>query len=220
MGKLMMGILGGFSGKVGTVVGSTTRKGDDLIRARTKRTRTSNTDGQLKQRTKFSLVMQFFMTLNILLKIGFKGVAGFNMSPYNYACKKALTEAIISVGPDFELDYGKVLISQGLLSRETISDAVLMDGNVTFHWENNTGSGNCATTDKAVLLVYNVDKNELSYSIGTVTRGLKTGVLPLPYSEIGDKMVFYMFFQSESDPTLVSTSQFLGSVEVTELLQP
>ena len=33
-------------------------------------------------------------------------------------------------------------------------------------------------------------------------------------------MVFYMFFQSESDPTLVSTSQFLGSVEVTELLQP
>ena len=216
MGKLNMGILGGFSGTVGTVIGSSNRKGDDLIRAKTKRTRTSSTEDQLKQRTKFSLVMQFFMTLNILLKISFKGVAGFNMSPYNYACKKALTEAVMSIGPDVELDYSKVLISQGLLSRETTSDAELLNGNVTFHWVDNTGSGNCALTDKAILLVYNVDKNELSYSIGLSTRGLKTGVLPLPYSEIGDKMLFYMFFQSASDPTLVSTSQFLGSVDVTE----
>ncbi len=36
MGKLNLGILGGFSGTVGTVVGSTSKKGDDIIRAKSK----------------------------------------------------------------------------------------------------------------------------------------------------------------------------------------
>ena len=63
MGKLNMGILGGFSGTVGTVVGSTNKKGDDIIRVKTKRTRTSNTEGQVNQRTKFRLVTGFMQEL-------------------------------------------------------------------------------------------------------------------------------------------------------------
>ncbi len=210
MGKLNMGILGGFSGTVGTVVGSTNRRGDDIIRAKTKRTRTSNTEGQVNQRTKFGLVTGFLQELNFLLKIGFREAAGDGMTPFNYACQYALKNAIAGEAPDFELDYGKVLISQGFLSRETTTGAELVDGKVNFHWENN-GSGKCTPTDKAVLLVYNVDQSEVSYSIGAVTRETKAGVLPVPYSEAGDKLVFYLFFQSATDAMLVSTSQFVGS---------
>jgi len=45
MGKLNMGILGGFSGTVGTVVGMTNKNGDDIIRAKSKKPRTSTTEG-------------------------------------------------------------------------------------------------------------------------------------------------------------------------------
>jgi hypothetical protein len=150
------------------------------------------------------------------LKNSFKAWAAGQMTPYNSACQYALKNAVTGDAPDFELDYGKMLISQGLLSRATISGAELVGGKVNFHWEDNTGNANCAATDKAVLLVYNVDQNEVSYSVGAVTRGEKAGVLPLPYNETGDKLLFYLFFQSASDETLVSASQFVGSVVVAE----
>lgn len=216
MGKMYMGILGGFSGTVGTVVGSTNKKGDDIIRVKTKRTRTSNTDGQVNQRTKFSLVAGFMQPLNFLLKTSFKVWAAGEMTPYNCACQYALKSAVTGEASDFELDYGKVLVSQGLLSRETVAGAELVDGKVNFHWEDNTGSGKCAATDKAVLLVYNVDQSEVSYSIGAVTRGEKAGSLALPYNEAGDKLLFYLYFQSATDETLVSTSQLVGSVVMAE----
>jgi len=214
MGKLVIGILGGFSGTVGTVVGSTNKKGDDIIRAKTKRARTSNTEGQANQRTKFGLVTAFMQTINFILKFSFKQVAGDTMSSYNYACQYALKNAITGQAPDFELDYSKVLISEGQLSRETTAGAELVDGKVNFHWEDNSSSGNCASTDKAVLLVYNVDQSELSYSMGAITRGMKAGSLPLPYNETGDSLLFYLFFQSASDETLVSSSHFLGNMVI------
>ena len=214
MGKLVIGILGGFSGTVGTVVGSTNKKGDDIIRAKTKRPRTSNTEGQANQRTKFGLVTAFMQAINFILKFSFKQVAGDTMSSYNYACQYALKNAITGQTPDFELDYSKVLISEGQLSRETTAGAELVDGKVNFHWEDNSSSGNCASTDKAVLLVYNVDQSELSYSMGAITRGMKAGSLPLPYNETGDSLLFYLFFQSASDETLVSSSHFLGNMVI------
>ena len=39
MGKMNMGILGGFSGTVGTVIGSSNRKGEDIIRVKSKKPR-------------------------------------------------------------------------------------------------------------------------------------------------------------------------------------
>ena len=75
MGKLNLGILGGFSGTVGTVVGSTNKNGDDIIRARSKKPRTANSVGQLKQQTKFGLVIGFMQGVNPVAKTGLKRVA-------------------------------------------------------------------------------------------------------------------------------------------------
>ena len=214
MGKMFTGILGGFTGTVGTVIGSGNRKGDDLIRVKSKRPRTSNTEGQANQRTKFGLVTAFMQVINFILKFSFKVVAGDTMSSYNYAVQYALKNAITGEAPDFELDYSKVLISEGQLSRETTAGAELVDGKVNFHWEDNSGSGKCTATDKAVLLVYNIDQSEVSYSIGAVTRGMKAGSLSLPYNQTGDTLLFYLFFQSATDEILVSSSHFLGKVVI------
>ena len=94
MGKMFSGILGGFTGTVGTVIGSSNRNGDDLIRVKSKRPRTSNSVAQANQRTKFGLVTAFMQAINFILKFSFKQVAGDTMSSYNYACQYALKNAI------------------------------------------------------------------------------------------------------------------------------
>jgi hypothetical protein len=211
MGKLNMGILGGFSGTVGTVVGSTNRKGEDIIRVKSKKPRTSNTEGQMNQRTKFGLVTGFMQPLNFLLKTGFKCVAAGQMSPYNYACREALNNGIAGDAPDFELDYGKLQLSSGGLSLVLGASAGLVAGKVNFQWEDNTGNCVGSATDKMVLVVYNVDKAEVSFSIGEFSRSSKAGVVPLPYGESGDNLLFYLFLQSTSDTLQVSTSMLVGN---------
>lgn len=214
MGKLNMGILGGFSGTVGTVIGSSNKKGDDIIRAKSKRVRTSFTEGQVNQQTKFALVTGFMQPLNFVLKNSFKAVAADEMTPYNYACKLALKEAIVGDAPDFELDYSKALISKGQLGRETSSGATLAAGKVTFTWSDDTGITQVKADDKAMLIVYNVDKGEVSSSLGVVKRSAKTAIVSLPYVESGDELLFYIFFQSGTDATLFSTSNLAGTAVV------
>lgn len=217
MATLNLGILGGFSGTVGTVVGSTNKKGDDIIRARSKKRRTSNTEGQVSQRTKFGLVTGFMQGVNPVLKTGLKQMAAAeNMSAHNYACRYALKNAMAGTDVQPELDYSKVIISDGKLSRISGAAAVKEGDNIKFSWSDNVESAVGKVTDKVNLLVYNVTNGEISYSMGEVLRSAKTANLPIPYSETGDQLLFYLFFQSATDSTLVSTSQYLGTVTVSE----
>jgi hypothetical protein len=217
MGKLNMGILGGFSGTVGTVIGSSNKKGDDIIRAKSKKRRTSNTEGQVSQQTKFGATTGFMQPLNALLKTGLKQKASAeNMSAFNYACRHALKNAIVGTDAQPELDYSKIIISDGNLSRISGATAIKEGDNIKFSWSDSVESGVGKATDKVNLLVYNVTNAEISYSMDEVLRSSKTANLPVPYSESGDQLLFYLFFQSASEPELVSTSQYLGTVTVSE----
>ena len=217
MGKLNLGILGGFSGTVGTVVGSTNKKGDDIIRAKSKKRRTSNTEGQVSQRTKFGLVTSFMQGISPVLKTSLKQLADAqNMSVYNYACRHALKNAIVGTEAQPELDYSKIIISDGSLSRISGASAIKEGDNIKFSWSETVGNSIGKLGDNVALLVYNVTNGEISYSLGEVLRSEKTATLPIPYSETGDQLLFYLFFQSATDPTMVSTSQYLGTVNVSE----
>ncbi|NDP22457.1 MAG: hypothetical protein GZ091_15440 [Paludibacter sp.] len=215
MGKLNMGILGGFSGTVGTVVGSTNKNGDDIIRAKSKKSRPASSVGQVKQQTKFGLVTGCMQGLNPVLKSGMKQAASSeNISPFNFACRYALTNAISGTDEQPELDYSKVIVSVGKLSRISGATAVNANGNIEFSWSDKVENAVGELTDHVSLVVFNVSNGELSYSEGEHLRSAKTATLPAPYSEMGDKLLFYLYFQSATMPTLVSTSQYLGNAVV------
>lgn len=210
MGKLNLGILGGFSGSVGTVVGMTNKKGDDIIRAKSKKARTSFTEGQRNHQSKFGLVVSHLNVLNEFVRIGFKAEAGEVMTPFNCASKAAIMNAVKGEAPDFEIDFSKLQISSGRLNREMIVSTSVEEGVAAFVWSDTSKNSQGDSTDKTVLVAYNVDGKEVSFSHGDFTRGTKAGSLSLPYCEQGDKIVFYLFFQSSSDPLLVSKSQYCG----------
>lgn len=214
MGKLNLGILGGFSGTVGTVVGTTNKRGDDIIRARSKKSRPASSADQLKQQTKFGLTTGFYKVLNEIIKSALKQKAeSEQLSPFNYACKQALKNAITGTDENPAIDYSAIVISDGPLSRIAGATAELADGAVNFNWSDNLETYVGKLTDEVCMLVYNVSKSEISFSNGVVTRAAKTATVPLPYSTTGDTLVCYMFFRTASNPLEVSTSQYLGSFE-------
>ena len=71
MGTIKKGILGGFSGKVGTVVGSSW-KGISYMRSLPLKVRNPRTLRQLDQRSKFAIALGYLKPLNGLLRIGWK----------------------------------------------------------------------------------------------------------------------------------------------------
>jgi hypothetical protein len=135
---------------------------------------------------------------------------------HNYACRHALKNAVVGTDAQPELDYSKIIISDGSLSRIAGATATKEGENIKFSWSDTVGSSIGSASDKVTLLVYNVSNGEISYSLGEVLRSAKTANLPIPYSEPGDKLLFYLFFQSATDNALVSTSQYLGTVSVAE----
>ncbi len=92
MGKIRTGILGGFQGKVGTVVGSTWR-GEDIMRALPKKSGKTPSELQKLQRVKFKAISEFLKPLRSTLSIYFGNGAGVK-SRYNLATSYHITNAI------------------------------------------------------------------------------------------------------------------------------
>ena len=87
MARINQGILGGFSGKVGSVVGANW-KGIHYMRSKAASVANPRTEGQVKQRTKFSVTLRFLQPITAFLRIGYKHYANkktaFNSSLDNF----------------------------------------------------------------------------------------------------------------------------------------
>ena len=165
MGSIAKGILGGFSGKVGTVIGGTW-KGIDFMRSRPSRTNRPATAKQLVQHAKFSLATKFVATMNKLLMVTFNNYA-IEMTGTNSALSYLLKNAITGVYPNLAIDYASVLVSRGDLPNATNPIAAAAGGGIIkFTWTANVGVGIAKDTDKAVMVVY---CNELKTSLYTYT---------------------------------------------------
>src|SRR5665647_1071313 len=113
MATILNGITGGFSGKVGNIIGGSWH-GIDYMRSRATSISQPNTEAQLEQRARFGTVGKFLRPLIPFLRIGYKSQA-IKMSGYNAAMSYTLENALIGAYPVYEIDYSKVLVSQGTL---------------------------------------------------------------------------------------------------------
>ncbi len=111
MGTIQKGILGGFSGKVGTVIGGSW-KGIQYMRSFAARRKKGSTRKQHEQQLKFGLITKFQQPLNSLLLLSFKSYA-VKMTGANSALGYNIRNVITGVYPDYAIDYSKVLVSRG-----------------------------------------------------------------------------------------------------------
>lgn len=209
MGKISQGILGGLSGKVGNVVGGSW-KGIDYLRIKPSKVANPRSTGQVNQRNKFTVSLEFLQPNIDFVKVGYKNFA-VKKSEFNAAMSYVLNNGITGLAPDFMVDYQEALLSRGTLATpDSASTDLATAGEVSFTWSDNTAGGNANVDDKAMVLVYNPTKKESAFILDGAGRADGAQTLSIPSSYSGDEVHMFMAFLS-ADGERVSNSVYLGS---------
>ena len=211
MGTIKQGILGGFSGKVGTVVGSSW-KGLSYMRGQAQSVKNPRTAKQMAQRDKFALVLSFIRPIQSFIKVGFKTYA-VHQSEFNAAMSYTLKNAIKGTYPSFTIDYAQAMVSRGSLAKPLNIQKQNNDNEIAVSWQDNSGTANALDTDFAMIMAYNADKQEAVYDMTSTCRGDEGSSLRYPSDWVGDTVHVYLAFVSE-DGTLVSDSEYVGSMTI------
>ena len=121
MATLRKGILGGFSGKVGGVVGSTW-KGKQVLRSLPAPRKTGPSPAQLEQQARFTLLVSFIRPVTPILNKAFEK-SNLNMSAFNKALSNN-QDAVTGNYPDFKIDYTKVILCKGYIRNGDVIELV------------------------------------------------------------------------------------------------
>ena len=208
MATLNKGILGGFSGKVGPVVGANWR-GMDVIRSRPKSSKRNPTEKQLEQQLKFKLAISFLQPIKNIQSRFFGSGSGVK-SRVNMAVSYTISTAIQMVAGLPELIYNKVLITRGELT--SFQNAVLTTqpgGVLHLEWEDNSTQGDAAPKDQVSIVCYCAELNNWEIYEGIVMRSDLMADVTLPAYCLGKTMEVYAFLNNEKQ-TAASTSLYLG----------
>lgn len=212
MATFLNGILGGFSGKVGTVIGSNWN-GIDYMRSRAANITQPNTQAQLEQRAKFGMVGKFLRPLIPFLRVSYKSLA-VKKSAFNAAMAYTLDSAVKGLYPSYEIDYNKVLISQGnLVGALNPATASTTAGKIDFTWDDNSTDLGADTTDKVVIVAYAPLLQKFSTLLGTATREQGSVTMTLPSIFSGQQVHTYIGF-CKADMSDFSNGEFLETVAV------
>lgn len=219
MGIIKKGILGGVSGTVGNVVGGSW-KGIDYLRILPASVANPKTQKQMNQRTKFIKVIRFLQPLTDFVRIGFKAYA-IRMSAFNAAMSYNFRHAVTGEYPDYSIDPSKVLLTRGTLAVATnVSCDAELPGKVSVQWQDNSGLGNANSSDKAMIVVYNLEDETVVYSLEAAVRSDTAAEMEVPVSFTGKEVHCYVGFTalnefiSTGGKKSISNSAYAGSVVV------
>ena len=210
MGIIKQGILGGFSGKVGNVVGASW-KGIDYIRSLPSSVRNPRTPRQVKQRTKFSLVQGFLTSMTPFIRIGFKNYTGQH-SAVNAAMSYNLQNGVKGEDDNFELDYPNLLVSRGELFSTTLALATVDGNNITVEWETIIAN-DAKEKDEVYVVLFNKSKGVSIYNSERIYRMAGETNFDIPALWDGDTVECYVAFKA-LDGKAMSNSKYAGNVEI------
>jgi hypothetical protein len=212
MGQIKKGILGGFSGKVGTVVGANW-KSISYMRSLPQKVKNPRTEAQVKHRAKFTFAVKTLKPFAQILNVGWKLSAKKNQKPINVAMAYTLANAIKGEFPNYEIDTAKFQISRGLL-RPPLR-AIYMGKNPalrSIQWDDNSGLGNAKATDQALIAIYNHDRNEVITHIGTA-RSMRSYMITFPKNWDNSHLVdVFIGFMSEDGKEISNSVRSIVSV--------
>ncbi|MCS3552365.1 MULTISPECIES: DUF6266 family protein [unclassified Sphingobacterium] len=210
MARFLKGIVGAYSGKVGSVVGSSWRS-VDYVKSLPKITGKKATVGQMEQRTKFALAVAFLSPIKDVLNLGYSDKLQGKATGYNKALQFLLNNGITGTYPSLEIDYSKVVISKGALSNLMgVEWAEINAGELKISWSPEINKFNAFADDSVVLLMYNKTKNFFSI-MESATRLDASLSLPLPVSYTGDTLEGWIF-TGHRDGVKTSLSYYLGEL--------
>lgn len=213
MSIVSQGILGGFSGKTGPVIGSSW-KGRAVMRSKPiyKKNR-SFTQPQMNQQEKFKIMMAFLRSIDYLLNLTYK-TNNKGRNGFQEAFSANLKDAVAGTESPFSIDYANVKMAYGtipVLSPVTLTAEA--SNMVKFSWNASIDSGNKASiADRAIAVLYSPDDN-LFLTSHFNTRRSDLEVL-VDAALFTGKTVHGWFFFLSDDESKASNSQYAGTITV------
>ncbi len=212
MARYKNGITGVFSGKVGHVVGVSSR-GKSFLRSVPDFSNHEPTDKQFKQRRLLALMSTWLKPLKSLIRVGFQLLAP-GKTAMNEAFSLNYREALTEVNGEMVIDYPKAVFSKGgLLISFILEFLSLMDAILHIKWDNALASVFNKDNDKATFAVYNAAKAKFVTFDGAAFRGDKAVALQLPSGFRGDAVHCWMLYANEAGDK-VSTTAYVGEIVV------
>lgn len=211
MGRIKKGILGGFSGKVGTVVGASWR-GIDYMRSLPETSKKPASPAQLAQQNKMALFRGFLLGLDDIIERCFQNIEKY--TPMNDALSNNMLNAVAGIFPDQSIAFDQLLFSKGELLGSWMAKAIpVADNTIDFSWENGSYSPLRSATDQVTVVVYDPVEQQFCKLENAALRSEKIARLILPETFSGHGVHCYLSFYSEGRK-IASTNEYLGLVEV------
>lgn len=188
MGVIKQGILGGFSGKVANVVGSSW-KGIAVLKSLPLSVTNPNTAGQQAQRGKMSSIVAAARILLAALIQPYWNPFAQKQSGYN-AFVSANIDTFATSGfatfADFFSMRGSLL---GIVTGTITSDD--SSNTITITWTDNSGTSDALATDEMVFVVYNESQDYWLVDAGNAVRSDATYAIPDTTMATGDSLHIY-----------------------------
>ena len=208
MAVLKNGANGGFSGKVGAMVGYTLN-GQEIIRGLPKKRSKKPSKSEQLNRNRFALTQHWLQHLLAFVRIGFKNYAptyqGF-VAAKSYNSKYALKQhedGSAYVDPALVLlSYGSLVLPKNM-QMEQLADKIEVTWSLEGHYQG---------IDLVMLMAYVPETKQTSYDLAAAKRYEGKATLEMPYKSNGHAVHVYIAFVA-FDHTLQSNSYYLGAIE-------
>lgn len=210
MGTIKKGILGGFSGKVGTVVGASW-KGIAYMRGQAVHTKNPRTAGQIYQRDAIKAVTLALRPIASTLRLTFAEYAK-KMSAFNKAVSENYKAAVVNQVGNPVVDYSKLILSKGTL--HPFDYLNINDMSENGHYYLSTVNNDNSQVDYEGLIFFIYDPTESSWFTGVIKQHFHTGET-LEFNGVplyGDQE--YLAFACAYDPATGHVSNPISEVRV------
>lgn len=211
MARIGKGVLGGFQGTVGNVVGASWRD-IDYIRTRPRRVKREPSEKQMLQRHKFRVGLDFMKMVKQAFEVGHIGVRFTRTTVYSESFGHVLNDVIVGEYPNFRIDHSKVEISKGpLLRLHDLKWNSTAEGKIKVSWSNDRNLFNSDDTDQVIVLLMDKER-ELVWLYGAVQRKDLMMELSLTSSSDRKNLIAWAFVYNE-ESRRCSDSEFLSEIK-------
>lgn len=211
MGRLVAGILAGFSGRVGPVSGSSW-KGIGYMKTRPASVAVSQSAGSVIARTKWGPLTKLGSTLLAQIVKPLWDRFAQRESGYN-AFIRANYDAVNSSG---DLLPASIITSKGTLDGVASFTAVISQALQTaaITWPDNSGSGNAVSTDSLFIAVYSPTEDYWVQAGAVATRD-EMGYNLAMGGDVVSGVTYWLYIAfRRADGSLVSNSQSMSKLAV------
>lgn len=209
MAKFLNGAIGTFSGKVGSIIGSSWRSIHYMRGLPKKRTKPF-TEAQLAQQQRFALMGSFLLPLKGLFEIGLANVDDGEATLFNQAMGFNL-RAVTGDYPEFTIDYSKVTFSRGALLKPRGVSLTAAVQAVTVAWRPSVTPFDGNGDDSVYVLLYDRELEVFYTTDEVIQRSVGEAIIPLDDDTVGHDAEVWLFCVSR-DGKQISKTVYAGSI--------